>query len=179
MFVQKLCQCTAQYTLFIVIRIQLPGPSHTHGRLLLAQDYHRFHFLTGATLRRITNVPGRLYTVNPIAINSPFADVLTQNKRAICMYDTPEYGPVAFVVIGATMVSLCLLSAATLPVMYRLCKLPFMSFCCRVATTEIVKKLSQETRLHALHPCLCRDDCSSWCKFCFAVHITCESPIVC
>ena len=50
-------------------------------------------------------VPGRLYTVNPIAINSPFANVLTQNKRAICMFDTPEYGPVAFVVIGATMVS--------------------------------------------------------------------------
>ena len=69
------------------------------------QDYHRFHFLTGATLTSITNVPGRLYTVNPIAINSPFADVLTQNKRAICMFETPQYGPVAFVVIGATMVS--------------------------------------------------------------------------
>lgn len=69
------------------------------------QDYHRFHFLTKATLVSITNVPGRLYTVNPIAINSPFANVLTQNKRAICMYDTPEYGSVAFVVIGATMVS--------------------------------------------------------------------------
>lgn len=73
------------------------------------QDYHRFHFLTGATLSSITNVPGRLYTVNPIAINSPFANVLTQNKRAVCMYDTPEYGPVAFVVIGATMVSTFLL----------------------------------------------------------------------
>ena len=74
------------------------------------QDYHRFHFLTGATLTSISNVPGRLYTVNPIAINSPFANVLTQNKRAICMYDTPEYGPVAFVVIGATMVSTLLAS---------------------------------------------------------------------
>ena len=73
------------------------------------QDYHRFHFLTKATLVSITNVPGRLYTVNPIAINSPFANVLTQNKRAICMYDTPEYGPVAFVVIGATMVGSLLL----------------------------------------------------------------------
>lgn len=73
-------------------------------RFVLVQDYHRFHFLTKATLVSITNVPGRLYTVNPIAINSPFANVLTQNKRAICMYDTPEYGPVAFVVIGATMV---------------------------------------------------------------------------
>ena len=72
--------------------------------LLLVQDYHRFHFLTKASLVSITNVPGRLYTVNPIAVNSPFANVLTQNKRAICMYDTPEYGPVAFVVIGATMV---------------------------------------------------------------------------
>ena len=70
----------------------------------MMQDYHRFHFLTTAKLVSITNVPGRLYTVNPIAINSTFANVLTQNKRAICMLDTPEYGPVAFVVIGATMV---------------------------------------------------------------------------
>ena len=74
--------------------------------MLQLQDYHRFHFLTGATLTSITNVPGRLYTVNPIAINSPFVNVLTQNKRAICIYDTPEYGPVAFVVIGATMVGI-------------------------------------------------------------------------
>lgn len=75
------------------------------------QDYHRFHFLTKATLVSITNVPGRLYTVNPIAVNSTFANVLTQNKRAICMYDTPEYGPVAFVVIGATMVCILCYSA--------------------------------------------------------------------
>ena len=79
---------------------------------LCMQDYHRFHFLAGATLASITNVPGRLYTVNPIAINSPFANVLTQNKRAICMYDTPDYGPVAFVVIGATMVSICQLTSS-------------------------------------------------------------------
>lgn len=72
---------------------------------LLLQDYHRYHFLTGATLVSITNVPGRLYTVNPIAINSTFANVLTENKRAVCLFDTPEYGQVAFVVVGATMVS--------------------------------------------------------------------------
>lgn len=78
---------------------------------LAPQDYHRFHFLTKAKLVSITDVPGRLYTVNPIAINSPFANVLTQNKRAICMFDTPEYGPVAFVVIGATMVGSILFTA--------------------------------------------------------------------
>lgn len=71
----------------------------------MLQDYHRYHFLTRATLVSITNVPGRLYTVNPIAINSTFANVLTENKRAICLFDSPEYGRVAFVVVGATMVS--------------------------------------------------------------------------
>lgn len=73
-------------------------------RGFVLQDYHRYHFLARATLVSITNVPGRLYTVNPIAINSTFANVLTENKRAICIFDTPEYGRVAFVVVGATMV---------------------------------------------------------------------------
>ena len=52
----------------------------------------------------ITDVRGKLYTVNPIAVSSTFADVFTENKRAVCLIDSPEFGRVAFIAIGATMV---------------------------------------------------------------------------
>ncbi|KAK9807507.1 hypothetical protein WJX72_001112 [[Myrmecia] bisecta] len=71
---------------------------------LAPQDYHRFHFPVSGTLRSLREVPGKLYTVNPIAVNSTYTDVFTENKRAVCMIDTPEFGEVAFVAIGATMV---------------------------------------------------------------------------
>ncbi|GMH35785.1 hypothetical protein BSKO_03653 [Bryopsis sp. KO-2023] len=71
---------------------------------LAPQDYHRFHFPVGGTLTSINDVPGVLYTVNPIAVNSSFANVLTENKRAVCMIESAAFGKVAFVVIGATVV---------------------------------------------------------------------------
>jgi len=49
-------------------------------------------------------VRGKLYTVNPIAVSSTFANVFTENKRAVCLIDSPEFGRVAFVAVGATMV---------------------------------------------------------------------------
>ena len=68
------------------------------------QDYHRFHFPISGTLASITDVRGKLYTVNPIAVSSSFANVFTENKRAVCLIDSPEFGQVAFIAIGATMV---------------------------------------------------------------------------
>ena len=58
----------------------------------------------GGTLVSVTDVRGKLYTVNPIAVSSTFANVFTENKRAVCLIDSPEFGRVAFVAIGATMV---------------------------------------------------------------------------
>lgn len=68
------------------------------------QDYHRFHFPVGGTLKSISHVRGRLYTVNPIAVNSTFCNVFTENKRAVCVIDSPDFGEVAFIAVGATMV---------------------------------------------------------------------------
>lgn len=71
---------------------------------LAPQDYHRFHFPVSGTLKSVTDVRGKLYTVNPIAVNSTFANVFTQNKRAVVIIDSPQFGEVAFIAIGATMV---------------------------------------------------------------------------
>ncbi|KAI3509367.1 hypothetical protein L1887_24592 [Cichorium endivia] len=71
---------------------------------LAPQDYHRFHFPISGTIEQIVDIPGCLYTVNPIAVNSKYCNVFTENKRAISIISTADFGKVAFVAIGATMV---------------------------------------------------------------------------
>lgn len=70
---------------------------------LAPQDYHRFHLPVSGTVERFVQIPGCLYTVNPIAVNS-LCDVFTENKRAVSIISTAYFGKVAFVAIGATMV---------------------------------------------------------------------------
>ncbi|KAK9929586.1 hypothetical protein M0R45_026680 [Rubus argutus] len=71
---------------------------------LAPQDYHRFHSPVSGTVEQFVNVPGCLYTVNPIAVNSKYCNVFTENKRVVSIISTAEFGKVAFVAIGATMV---------------------------------------------------------------------------
>ncbi|CAI9294337.1 unnamed protein product [Lactuca saligna] len=71
---------------------------------LAPQDYHRFHFPVSGTIEQIVDIPGCLYTVNPIAVNSKYCNVFTENKRAVSIISTSDFGKVAFVAIGATMV---------------------------------------------------------------------------
>jgi phosphatidylserine decarboxylase len=71
---------------------------------LAPQDYHRFHSPVSGTVEQFINIPGCLYTVNPIAVNSKYCNVFTENKRTVCTISTAEFGKVAFVAIGATMV---------------------------------------------------------------------------
>lgn len=49
-------------------------------------------------------IPGHLYTVNPIAVNSPMCNVFTENKRVRVEIRTQHFGLVQFVAIGATAV---------------------------------------------------------------------------
>jgi phosphatidylserine decarboxylase len=71
---------------------------------LAPQDYHRYHCPVDGKIISITDLPGDLLTVNPIAVNSIMCDVFTQNKRSIMMIDSPSLGKVAFIAIGATLV---------------------------------------------------------------------------
>ncbi|KAL8166688.1 hypothetical protein V2J09_008187 [Rumex salicifolius] len=71
---------------------------------LAPQDYHRFHFPVSGVVEKFVDVPGSLYTVNPIAVNSKHCDVFTENKRVVSIISTKHFGKVAFVAIGATMV---------------------------------------------------------------------------
>ncbi|KAK1430248.1 hypothetical protein QVD17_12856 [Tagetes erecta] len=71
---------------------------------LAPQDYHRFHFPVSGKIEQIVDISGCLYTVNPIAVNSKYCNVFTENKRAVSIISTAHFGKVAFVAIGATMV---------------------------------------------------------------------------
>jgi len=70
---------------------------------LAPQDYHRFHTPVDGKIKKLRNYTGQLFTVNPIAIREN-VDVYTENKRVSCLIDTPQFGEVLYIAVGATMV---------------------------------------------------------------------------
>lgn len=69
---------------------------------LSPSDYHRVHMPCDGTLRQMIYVPGDLFSVNPLtAANVP--NLFARNERVVCIFDT-EFGPMAQVLVGATIV---------------------------------------------------------------------------
>lgn len=66
-------------------------------------DYHRFHFPVAGTATAPTIINGPLYSVNPIALRQNI-HIFTENKRAISLIESKEFGTVAMLEIGATCV---------------------------------------------------------------------------
>ncbi|OVA06800.1 EF-hand domain [Macleaya cordata] len=91
-----------------LLGMEVCSPEFINGSLVIfrlaPQDYHRFHFPVSGTVEKFVNIPGCLYTVNPIAVNSKYCNVFTENKRVVSIVSTADFGKVAFVAIGATMV---------------------------------------------------------------------------
>jgi len=77
------------------------------GSLLISRlcpvDYHRFHFPVNGTPGEPRLINGWLYSVSPIALRQNLA-YLWENKRMVTLVESPEFGRVAVVEIGATMV---------------------------------------------------------------------------
>lgn len=70
---------------------------------LSPRDYHRVHMPVTGTLRTMTYVPGRLFSVNQTtAENVP--ELFARNERVVCIFDT-EAGPMAVVLVGAMVVA--------------------------------------------------------------------------
>ena len=69
---------------------------------LSPRDYHRVHMPCDGVLRQMIYVPGDLFSVNPLtAENVP--NLFARNERVVCIFDT-EFGPLAQVLVGATIV---------------------------------------------------------------------------
>jgi len=70
---------------------------------LAPQDYHRFHSPVDGKIGPMTYITGEYYTVNPQAIRTAL-DVYGENVRKIVPIDSPVFGRVFAVCVGAMMV---------------------------------------------------------------------------
>jgi len=66
-------------------------------------DYHRFHFPVDGVPGESRLYPGWLYSVSPVALRRNLR-YLAANKRQVTRIDSPAFGPVAMIEIGATNV---------------------------------------------------------------------------
>lgn len=67
---------------------------------LAPQDYHRFHSPVDGVVGKPTHIAGQYYTVNPQAIRTTL-DVYGENVRQIWPIESPQFGTVMTVWIGA------------------------------------------------------------------------------
>ncbi|KAI9031443.1 phosphatidylserine decarboxylase-domain-containing protein [Hyaloraphidium curvatum] len=72
---------------------------------LAPQDYHRWHCPVDGRVDKIVpvRIPGHYYTVNPMAVRST-VNVFGENVREVCYVNSPTFGRVAVVAVGAMMV---------------------------------------------------------------------------
>jgi phosphatidylserine decarboxylase len=66
-------------------------------------DYHRFHFPVSGLAGEPQLIPGWLYSVHPIALRRNLR-FLVENRRMVTLVDSPRFGTVAMIEIGATNV---------------------------------------------------------------------------
>lgn len=69
---------------------------------LSPKDYHRVHMPIAGKLRQTTYIPGKLFSVNPMATEM-IPQLFAQNERLVCHFDT-ALGKLAVIFIGAMMV---------------------------------------------------------------------------
>lgn len=70
---------------------------------LSPKDYHRVHMPCDATLKHMTFVPGKLFSVNEVTANN-VSGLFARNERVVAVFDTPT-GMVAMVLVGAMIVA--------------------------------------------------------------------------
>ncbi|NTS76876.1 phosphatidylserine decarboxylase [Catenovulum sp. SM1970] len=70
---------------------------------LSPKDYHRIHMPVTGKLKRMTYVPGKLFSVNP-ATTRNVPGLFARNERVICTFDT-DFGEMSMVLVGATIVA--------------------------------------------------------------------------
>lgn len=66
-------------------------------------DYHRYHFPVSGRCAAPQTINGFLYSVSPLALRRSLA-ILWQNRRALTLIDSPQFGSVVMMEIGATCV---------------------------------------------------------------------------
>jgi len=70
---------------------------------LSPKDYHRIHMPCDGTLKRMTYVPGALFSVNPTTAQG-VPGLFARNERVVCEFTSVQYGSFIMVLVGATIV---------------------------------------------------------------------------
>lgn len=70
---------------------------------LSPRDYHRLHMPCEGRLVRMIHVPGALFSVNPVTARG-VPNLFARNERVVCVFESPEHGVFAMVLVGATIV---------------------------------------------------------------------------
>ncbi|SEJ97610.1 phosphatidylserine decarboxylase [Sphingobium sp. AP50] len=70
---------------------------------LSPSDYHRLHMPCDGMLTRMIYVPGTLFSVNPVTARG-VPHLFARNERVVCIFESPEHGPFAMILVGATIV---------------------------------------------------------------------------
>ncbi|WP_231862573.1 archaetidylserine decarboxylase [Sphingorhabdus sp. M41] len=70
---------------------------------LSPRDYHRIHMPCDGRLVSMTYVPGALFSVNPTTARG-VPNLFARNERVICVFESPDHGTFAMVLVGATIV---------------------------------------------------------------------------
>ncbi len=77
------------------------------GPLLLARlcptDYHRFHFPDSGKCVATYRIPGKLHSVNPIALRYK-SEIFITNERQVSILETQNFGKIAHIEVGANCV---------------------------------------------------------------------------
>ena len=80
---------------------------YARGAMVIARlcptDYHRFHFPIAGIPSEAREIPGPLFSVNPLALRKRLA-ILWENKRMVTEIDGGEFGTLLFIEVGATCV---------------------------------------------------------------------------
>jgi phosphatidylserine decarboxylase len=85
-----------------------------HATLYLSPSmYHRVHSPVDGVIRAWRYVPGRLFPVNSLAVRH-VEGLFAVNERVSILIETPRFGPVAVIMVGATNVGRMSLSFADL-----------------------------------------------------------------
>lgn len=85
----------------------IPDPHFQDWSVMLARlapvDMHRFAFPCGGVPGKSEQIEGPLYSVNPLATRkNPW--IYTQNRRTLTLFETPLFGKVLLLEVGATSV---------------------------------------------------------------------------
>jgi len=70
---------------------------------LSPKDYHRIHMPCAGRLKRMTYVPGALFSVNPLTARG-VPNLFARNERVICEFGSAINGSFVMVLVGATIV---------------------------------------------------------------------------